>query len=341
MVEMIGDEFWARLQRDMPSEVRKWLDREAPDVLERVNRLIVVEDEYRLDCLSQLIPASHFAKLAHLPAMPSIHRGLPAGRRIRPGDWVAMDRGYALEHARRENSQPAVDSLSRVLRQDIYWAGTDMREFFYLPQAWRAQGVSVDEYLRGLTHHRAMALFHGEVWAIDRYAAELAAIEGEVRRHHAVALGLHFHGEDHWSRVDAHGLSVARSLGENPLLTKVFALVHDSHRLDDGDDLEHGPRAADFIAERRDDLFSFLDDGEVEQLEDACRYHSDGMVDGAPLVRACWDADRLDLGRVGIVPDPRLLCTEYARRPEVIAQALRFSGFVDAPEELLELDVDG
>jgi uncharacterized protein len=28
---------------------------------------------------------------------------------------------------------------------------------------------------------------------------------------------------------------------------------------------------------------------------------------------ACWDADRLDLGRVGIQPKPELLCTDTAR----------------------------
>ena len=56
-------------------------------------------------------------------------------------------------------------------------------------------------------------------------------------------------------------------------------------------------------------------------LVEACRYHSDGIVDAHPTIQACWDADRLDLGRVGIRPDPRFLCTGYARRPEVIEAA--------------------
>ena len=30
-------------------------------------------------------------------------------------------------------------------------------------------------------------------------------------------------------------------------------------------------------------------------------------------VRTCWDADRLDLGRAFIKPDPRLMCTDPAR----------------------------
>jgi uncharacterized protein len=38
-------------------------------------------------------------------------------------------------------------------------------------------------------------------------------------------------------------------------------------------------------------------------------------------VSTCWDADRLDLGRVGIEPHPDYLCTAEARHPETIAAA--------------------
>jgi uncharacterized protein len=30
-------------------------------------------------------------------------------------------------------------------------------------------------------------------------------------------------------------------------------------------------------------------------------------------MQVCWDADRLDLGRVGIIPKPDRLCTNAAR----------------------------
>jgi uncharacterized protein len=47
-------------------------------------------------------------------------------------------------------------------------------------------------------------------------------------------------------------------------------------------------------------------------------------------VLTCWDADRLDLGRVGIRPAPRLLCTSAARDPATIAWAFErgAAGFV-------------
>jgi hypothetical protein len=38
-------------------------------------------------------------------------------------------------------------------------------------------------------------------------------------------------------------------------------------------------------------------------------------------VQVCWDADRLDLLRVGIRPNARYLCTEAARLPETLEWA--------------------
>ena len=37
-----------------------------------------------------------------------------------------------------------------------------------------------------------------------------------------------------------------------------------------------------------------------------------------PIIGTCWDADRLDLGRVGVKPNPKLLSTERARSKAVI-----------------------
>jgi uncharacterized protein len=50
-------------------------------------------------------------------------------------------------------------------------------------------------------------------------------------------------------------------------------------------------------------------------------YHTDGMVAADPTTQTCWDADRLDLGRVGIRPNAELLCTPAARAPQIIEWA--------------------
>jgi uncharacterized protein len=70
-------------------------------------------------------------------------------------------------------------------------------------------------------------------------------------------------------------------------------------------------------------MFFDATDGEMELLCYACEHHSDGMVLGDPTVQTCWDADRLDLGRVGITPNSRYLCTEAARSQACMARANR------------------
>ena len=41
------------------------------------------------------------------------------------------------------------------------------------------------------------------------------------------------------------------------------------------------------------------------------RFHSDGELHMNATIQSCWDADRLDLGRVGKRPYPKYL-SEYA-----------------------------
>ena len=60
-------------------------------------------------------------------------------------------------------------------------------------------------------------------------------------------------------------------------------------------------------------------------MVEACRYHSDGLVEGDITVQTCWDSDRLELGRVGIKPVPKRLCTEFAKRQVVIEAAYQRS----------------
>jgi uncharacterized protein len=56
----------------------------------------------------------------------------------------------------------------------------------------------------------------------------------------------------------------------------------------------------------------YLDDTQFDLLFEACRLHADGLTTGERTLLTCRDADRLDLGRVGIVPSPRYLGTKVA-----------------------------
>src|SRR5690606_3737644 len=108
-------------------------------------------------------------------------------------------------------------------------------------------------------------------------------------------LGLH--GPLHWGRVLKNGLILAKAEGAREDVVKLFALLHDHMRLDEGLDPQHGPRAADVISSLRGKYFDIDNEG-LDLLIYAVRYHSDGLTEGDVTIRVCWDADRLDLGRV-------------------------------------------
>jgi uncharacterized protein len=132
------------------------------------------------------------------------------------------------------------------------------------------------------------------------------------------------HGLPHWSRVWLHGRALAARLDVDPGVLAWFAFLHDSQRHNDHVDPQHGRRAADFALRlRREGVICELADLDFEQLCEAMRLHSDGHTVGEPAILDCWDADRLDLARVGITPCPARLCTAPARDPATIDAAVR------------------
>jgi uncharacterized protein len=132
------------------------------------------------------------------------------------------------------------------------------------------------------------------------------------------------HGISHWERVRENGRRIAKNTEVDPVLVDLFAYLHDSCREDDGSDVGHGERAAEFAKTLVGSLIC-LDDDLFQLLYEAIRDHELGMVTGDIVKRTLWDADRLDLGRVGIRPNPKYLCTDYAKRPATIRWAFRRS----------------
>jgi uncharacterized protein len=131
------------------------------------------------------------------------------------------------------------------------------------------------------------------------------------------------HGERHWQQVAWIGYYLmSETPGANPLLVLLFAMLHDSMRLNDGTDYGHGKRAAAFAENlsQRDFLRSqrrafTLPEGDLHILMDACARHTDGHLSDDPTIAVCWDADRLNLWRIGRKPQPRFLSTQAAKRP--------------------------
>jgi uncharacterized protein len=108
-------------------------------------------------------------------------------------------------------------------------------------------------------------------------------------------------------------LQIAADSGADPLVVVLFSLFHDCMRRTDKRDPKHGPRAADFVRGERT-LLRFLTPTQFEQLVYACANHTHEIHNSDTTIGTCYDADRLDLPRVGIVPNPRMLNTAYAKR---------------------------
>jgi uncharacterized protein len=120
------------------------------------------------------------------------------------------------------------------------------------------------------------------------------------------------HGTEHWARVERNGIYLARVAGVDDLIVRLFALLHDCQRLNDGSDPEHGNRAASYARTIRDDL-QMLEPKAFDQLCYACEFHTLKTHTDDQVVGICWDADRLDLGRVSIQPSARYLNSEAAK----------------------------
>jgi uncharacterized protein len=77
-------------------------------------------------------------------------------------------------------------------------------------------------------------------------------------------------------------------------------------------DFGHGARGAKYAASLRGIQFN-LNDDHFELLWYACVYHTNGQLSDDPTIGACWDADRLDLTRIGETPKARFMSTALGR----------------------------
>lgn len=144
------------------------------------------------------------------------------------------------------------------------------------------------------------------------------------------------HGFSHLARVWENGIHLTESTGANKKVVQLFALFHDSRRLNENCDPEHGPRGA-LLAESWRGKYYDLNDEEFDLLFTACSLHTKARTHVDRTIQTCFDADRLDLGRIGKTPDPKLLCTEAARDNKTIEWATQrsISGYI--PDNLLGL----
>lgn len=132
------------------------------------------------------------------------------------------------------------------------------------------------------------------------------------------------HGVPHWARVLEIGRRLSEVTEAKSDVVELFAVFHDSQRINDGIDDGHGCRGAELARELRGIDYDLADE-DFELLIEACGLHTDGHLDGDITVQACWDADRLDLGRIGIIPRKDKLCTERAKDSVLLEWAIKRS----------------
>ncbi|MFO1021592.1 MAG: hypothetical protein U0903_12980 [Planctomycetales bacterium] len=148
-----------------------------------------------------------------------------------------------------------------------------------------------------------------------------------------------YHGVAHWGRVYENGMKLASKTGAKVEVVALFAVFHDSRRVNEGHDEEHGLRGAELAASQRNRFFE-LPDHYFRLLYKACEGHTHELTHPDVTIQTCWDADRLDLGRVGIVPHPSRLCTEAAKSKEMIDWAYGRGSMSVLPEVLKEWGIE-
>lgn len=133
------------------------------------------------------------------------------------------------------------------------------------------------------------------------------------------------HGIDHWSRVLINALKIAEKNNANKKILIVFSFFHDIRREHESGDPEHGLRGAKYLQ-----TFKYkinINKNELKKAMIACEGHTSVLHHEDIDIATCWDADRLDLYRVGVKPDPEYLNTEFAKNAINISHATARSWF--------------
>lgn len=142
-----------------------------------------------------------------------------------------------------------------------------------------------------------------------------------VIEQHKLDLTISCHGPRHWFRVIDNGLRLCKKHKDvNPDIIIAFGLLHDSARTHDGHCEVHGTDAIGVARDLRELIP--LNDRDFLSLCVACGNHTRAHPNPKKNrikteILICWDADRLDLERVGITPDNRYLFTDAAKKPGI------------------------
>ncbi len=80
-------------------------------------------------------------------------------------------------------------------------------------------------------------------------------------------------------------------------------------------------------------LPALRNDDDFSLLITACSLHTSARTHDDITVQACFDSDRLDLGRVGTMPDAKYLCTPMAKMQDTIDWGYSRSRIHELPDQ--------
>ncbi len=123
--------------------------------------------------------------------------------------------------------------------------------------------------------------------------------------------GLVLHGVSHLRRVAILSGRLANAVGEDVESAVVMGFLHDCARRNDKNDIEHA-RDSEVLA--RGLVERFYPHLDVDRICEAIAGHADGEVTSDPFTGCLWDADRMELKRIGRTIDLDLLSTKVAKR---------------------------
>jgi uncharacterized protein len=140
------------------------------------------------------------------------------------------------------------------------------------------------------------------------------------------------HGVAHWARVSRFGAGLSAGLHLSPAYrecVEIFAWTHDLARIDDGGGNDHARDGARYFDTYTAKVFPHLTHVQQDFIRTAIYHHADGIsaeegwhqgwfthlegekADILNVMGCCWDADRLDLLRLGIEPEPHRMSTPF------------------------------
>jgi len=121
-----------------------------------------------------------------------------------------------------------------------------------------------------------------------------------------------YHGINHWRTVERNGLYLAQFTGADPAVVTCFAYFHDCMRENEAVDPRHGARGMNYMKANQHMLD--LSQSQLDTLISAGSGHTYGRKTDCATIATCWDADRLDIGRVGITPNSKFMFSAEAKR---------------------------